>query len=58
MIYNAFSRKVGRENVFMDVDSISPGANFRNILKVWVDQCEVLLALIGPGNSHGLEAAR
>ena len=28
--------------------SIPPGANFRNILKVWVDQCEVLLALIGP----------
>jgi formylglycine-generating enzyme required for sulfatase activity len=47
-IYAAFAREVGRENVFMDVDSIPPGANFRKILKDWVDQCEVLLALIGP----------
>jgi hypothetical protein len=31
----------------MDVDSIPPGADFRKILKDWVDQCEVLLALIG-----------
>jgi formylglycine-generating enzyme required for sulfatase activity len=46
-IYAAFAREVGRENVFMDVDSIPPGANFRKILKDWVDQCEVLLALIG-----------
>jgi formylglycine-generating enzyme required for sulfatase activity len=47
-IYAAFAREVGRENVFMDVDSIPPGANFRKILKDWVDQCEILLALIGP----------
>jgi hypothetical protein len=32
----------------MDVDSIPPGANFRRILRSWVDECEVLLALIGP----------
>ncbi len=47
-IYSAFVREVGPENVFMDVDSIPPGVNFRKILKDWVDQCEVLLALIGP----------
>jgi hypothetical protein len=49
MIYAAFERVLGREAVFMDVDSIPPGANFRKILKDWVDQCDVLLALIGPG---------
>jgi len=49
MIYHAFERVLGRESVFMDIDSIPPGANFRNILKEWVDRCEVLLALIGPG---------
>ena len=48
MIYEAFAREVSRENVFMDVDSIPPGANFRKTLKDWVSQCEVLLALIGP----------
>jgi hypothetical protein len=49
MIYHAFERVLGRESVFMDVDSISPGSNYRKILKEWVDQCDVLLALIGPG---------
>jgi formylglycine-generating enzyme required for sulfatase activity len=33
----------------MDIDSIPPGANFRKILRGWVDECEVLLAIIGPG---------
>ena len=49
MIHAAFCRAVPRDDVFMDVDSIPPGANFRKILKDWVDQCGVLLALIGPG---------
>jgi formylglycine-generating enzyme required for sulfatase activity len=46
-IHAAFAREVGRENVFMDVDSIGLGENFRNILRDWVNKCEVLLALIG-----------
>jgi hypothetical protein len=49
MIYTAFTQWVPRENVFMDIDSIPIGSNFRKILKGWVDQCDVLLALIGPG---------
>lgn len=49
MIHAAFCQVVPRDHVFMDVDSIPPGANFRTILKDWLDQCEVLLALIGPG---------
>lgn len=49
MIYHAFCQVVAHDNVFMDIDSIPPGTNFRNILKKWVDDCDVLLALIGPG---------
>jgi len=49
MIHAAFSQVLPRDHVFMDVDTILPGANFRKILKDWVNQCEVLLALIGPG---------
>jgi hypothetical protein len=49
MIHAAFCQAVPRDHVFMDVDSIPLGANFRNTLKEWVDQCEILLALIGPG---------
>ncbi|HEX5998436.1 MAG TPA: toll/interleukin-1 receptor domain-containing protein [Hyphomicrobiaceae bacterium] len=57
MIYHKFERALGREGVFMDVDSIPPGANFRKILKDWVDQCEVLLALIGPGWIDAIDQA-
>jgi hypothetical protein len=49
MIHAAFCKAISSDHVFMDVDSIRPGANFRKILKNWIDQCEVLLALIGPG---------
>jgi hypothetical protein len=49
MIHAAFCQVIPHDRVFMDIDSIPPGTNFRKILKDWVDQCEVLLALIGPG---------
>jgi hypothetical protein len=49
MIYEAFCNVIPRDRVFMDIDTIPLGANFRTILKDWVDQCEVLLALIGSG---------
>jgi len=49
MIHGAFCKAIPSDHVFMDVDSIPPGANFRKVLKGWVDECEVLLALIGPG---------
>jgi hypothetical protein len=48
-IYKAFEQVVPRENIFMDIESIPLGADFRKTLKSWVDQCNVLLALIGPG---------
>ncbi len=47
-IYNAFCQVVANDDVFMDIDSIPPGANFRKTLKSWVNECDVLLALIGP----------
>jgi uncharacterized protein (DUF2252 family) len=49
MIHAAFCQVIPRHHVFMDVDTIMPGANFRQIIQGWVNQCEVLLALIGPG---------
>ena len=49
MIHEAFCRVVPRDQVFMDVDTILPGANFRQVIQSWVNQCDVLLALIGPG---------
>lgn len=48
-IYAAFRAVLPSENVFMDVHSIPPGVDFIEVLKGWVGQCDVLLALIGPG---------
>jgi hypothetical protein len=49
MIYDAFQRALPREHLFMDIDSIPPGADFVKILKPEVGECEIMLALIGPG---------
>jgi uncharacterized protein (DUF2252 family) len=48
MIHAAFCRVIPSDHVFMDVDTIRPGENFRQVIQGWVNQCEVLLALIGP----------
>ena len=40
---------LGAENVFLDVDSIPLGVDFRRILREEVGQCHVLLAVVGPG---------
>ncbi len=47
-VYRALSAVLPHGHVFMDVDSIPPGANFKKILEGWVEQCDILLALIGP----------
>ena len=49
MIYEAFLRRMPRENVFMDIDTIPLGVNFVKVLEGWVEQCEVLLVLMGVG---------
>ena len=49
MIYEAVQAAVSRQNVFMDIDSIPPGADFVGVLEGWVDQCDIMLVLIGPG---------
>ena len=48
-IYRALGQVLPRDHVFMDVDSIPPGADFVEVLEGRVAQCDILLALIGPG---------
>ena len=48
-IYRALTHVLPRQHVFVDIDSIPPGADFVDILEGWVDQCDILLALIGSG---------
>jgi branched-chain amino acid transport system substrate-binding protein len=38
----------GDEHVFMDIDDIPPGRNFRQVIEEALAGCDVLLALIGP----------
>jgi hypothetical protein len=42
-------RLLGKESVFIDVDSIALGRDFRQVLHERLGSCAVMLALIGPG---------
>jgi len=46
-MYEAFLRHVPHGQVFIDIDSIPPGADFVKILEHQVEACEMVLALIG-----------
>lgn len=48
-IYRSLTQVLPRDHVFMDLDSIPPGADFVDVLEGWVDECDILLALIGSG---------
>jgi hypothetical protein len=39
---------IGKDSVFMDVDSIALGRDFRQVLQERLASCDILLALIGP----------
>jgi len=43
------ARLLGENSVFMDVDSIALGQDFRRILTERLESCDLMLALIGPG---------
>ena len=46
-IYDRLENRFGRDNVFMDIDAVSFGVDFREHLDRAVGQCDVLLAVIG-----------
>jgi TIR domain len=47
-LYDALRRRFGRENLFMDVDSLRPGEDWVVAVEAAVTGCDVLLAVIGP----------
>ncbi|HYN06980.1 MAG TPA: toll/interleukin-1 receptor domain-containing protein [Vicinamibacterales bacterium] len=47
-VYDGLQRRFGPENVFMDVDSLRPGDDFVEAIGRTLDQCDVMLAIIGP----------
>src|ERR1035438_7042962 len=46
-LYDRLEPHFGRDNLFMDVDTIPLGVDFREHLDQAVGQCDVLLAVIG-----------
>jgi hypothetical protein len=48
-IYRSLVQVLPRDHVFMDIDSIPPGADYVEFLEGWVEQCDIMLVLIGPG---------
>ncbi|WP_134497796.1 toll/interleukin-1 receptor domain-containing protein [Microvirga pakistanensis] len=47
-IYDWLARRYGAEGIFIDVDSIPVGIDFREHLQEVLNGCNVLLAIIGP----------
>jgi hypothetical protein len=47
-IYDCLSQHYGDESVFRDVDSIPFGVDFRKHIRQKLDQCDTLIAVIGP----------
>src|SRR5689334_2587317 len=48
-LYDHLEHAFGRKKVFKDVDSIPAGADFRKAIFDAVRQCDVAVAVIGPG---------
>jgi hypothetical protein len=46
-IYDRLTSRLGRDGVFFDVDNISPGLDFVDVLSERVGKCDALLAVIG-----------
>jgi hypothetical protein len=46
-IYDRLRNRLGRENVFFDVDNIAPGLDFVDVLTERVGYCDALIAVIG-----------
>ncbi len=40
--------KLGIDSIFMDLDTIQPGADFADVLRSAVSSCDLVLAIIGP----------
>lgn len=56
-LYNDLVQRLGAERVFMDVDNIALGRDFREVLHERLQDCEVMLTLIGRGWADARDAA-
>jgi hypothetical protein len=54
-VFDRLEAHFGRDSVFMDIDNIPLGRDFREHIKVTLNRCDVLLAIIGPNWLDGPE---
>src|SRR5436190_16644056 len=47
-LYDRLQAKFGKENVFMDFDSIPPGMDFREQIQQMIERSKLVIAIIGP----------
>ena len=47
-LHDTLAGRFGVDHVFMDVDAIEPGVDFKEAIDAAVEHCDVLIALIGP----------
>jgi hypothetical protein len=46
-LFNELTQTLGRDSVFMDVDTIALGRDFRQVVRERVETCDLMLALVG-----------
>jgi hypothetical protein len=47
-ICQRLEKTFGKGRVFIDVDSINPGADFQSVLRSYLERCNIMVAVIGP----------
>src|SRR4051812_15586289 len=47
-IFDRLANHYGRDSVFRDIDSIPPGADFREFINLILDESDIVLAVVGP----------
>ena len=48
-LYDRLASHFGKDQVFMDIDTIDPGEDFVEVIERTVGPCDVLIALMGKG---------
>ncbi len=54
-LFDHLAQHFAREDIFMDVDSIPPGADFIDVLESAVAGCDAFIAMIGPSWSSAVD---
>ena len=54
-LFEGLKARFGKDRVFIDVDGIEPGRDFRRVIDEHVSSCDVLLALIGKNWLHAAD---